>query len=88
MKPLYTAGSTDFTNNRVHAQTVTQGVKTKIGTMCVEQVIRAWGKPSKPIQLASEIGLLERESVSVPPGNVVTGASAAAWLFFKKPLAY
>ncbi len=70
--------NTPFVENTRPALSTLAVPMEKDGAMCVEQVIRAWGKPSKPIQMTSEIGLVERESVSVPSGNVVTGASASA----------
>jgi len=62
------AENTPFVENTRPALSTLVVPMEKDGAMCVEQVIRAWGKPSKPIQLASEIGLVERESVSVPRG--------------------
>ncbi len=62
------AENTPFVENTRPALSTLEVPMEKDGAMCVEQVIKAWGKTSKSIQLASEIGLVERESVSVPRG--------------------
>jgi DNA-binding LacI/PurR family transcriptional regulator len=62
------AENTPFIENTRPPLSTLEVPMEKDGAMCVEQVIRAWGKTSKSIQLASEIGLVERESVSVPRG--------------------